>query len=72
MIRYLGKRYDVLMACIDVGKPFTCTDVGAHPRTVKSLADDGFLDIVGGRNRRSPYLYSIPDRIRHYYSRKHF
>ena len=67
MIRYLGKRYDVLMMCIAFGRPFTCTDVGAHPNTVKGLANDKFLDIVRSGTRQAPYLYSVPDKIRHYY-----
>lgn len=25
------------------------------------------LDIVGGKDRRVPYLYSVPDKIRRYY-----
>lgn len=67
MIRYLGKRYDVLMSCISFGRPFTCTDVGEPARTIKGLADDGFLSIVRSGTRRIPYLYSVPDRIRSYY-----
>ena len=72
MIRYLGKRYDVLMSCISFDGSFTCTDIAANPRTVKSLANDGYLNIIGGEDRRSPYLYSVPDKIRQYYAQKHF
>lgn len=66
MIRYLGKRYGVLMSGIEFGKPFTCVDIGAHPNTVKGLANDGFLDIVGGTHEHVPYVYSVPARIRRY------
>ncbi len=67
MIRYLGKRYGALMACIAFDRPFTCTDVGIHPNTAKGLAIDGFLHIIRSGTRQVPYLYSVPDRIRHYY-----
>ena len=67
MIRYLGKRYDALMMCLPFGRPFTCTDVGIHPNTVKGLANDGFLDVVRSGTKHLPYLYSVPDRIRRYY-----
>ncbi len=67
MIRYLGKRYNVLMACIAFGGPFTCTDVGLHPNVAKGLANDKFLRVVRSGTKRVPYLYSVPDRIRSYY-----
>ena len=67
MIRYLGKRYDVLMACIAFDRPFTCTDAGIHPNTAKGLANDRFLNIIRIGTRQAPYLYSVPDRIRSYY-----
>ena len=70
MIKYLGKRYDVLISCIEFGRPFTCTDIGEHPNTIKGLANDGFLDIVGGTHERVPYVYSVPDRIRRHYGDK--
>lgn len=70
MIRYLGKRYDLLMACIARGGLFTCTDMEAHPKTIRSLANDGYLDIVGGHDRHTPYRYRVPERIRQYYARE--
>lgn len=69
MIRHLGKRYDVLMRCIAAKGQFRCYDVGAHPRTVKSLADDGYLDVVEKGSKTAPYTYVVSDRIRQYYKR---
>lgn len=72
MIRYLGKRYNVLMTCISFDGSFTCTDIGVHPNVVKGLANDGYLDIVGGKSRKSPYRYLVSDRVRRHYNRKGF
>ena len=66
MIRYLGKRYDVLMKCIKHGGRFTAYELGVHPLTMKGLANDGLLQIVEKRCTYPvrPYTYVVPDKIR--------
>ena len=58
------------MACMSFKKPFTCTDVKANPQTMKGLADDGYLRIVGNLHRRAPYLYVVPEQVLHYYGQQ--
>jgi len=73
---YLGKRYDVLLACIEHGGTFSLHDIrvnGAIPRpmTLKGLADAGFLEIVEKRCTYPcrPYKYVVPEKVRQRYSK---
>jgi hypothetical protein len=66
---YLGKRYDVLMACIEHGGTFSLHV--PRPMTLKGLADAGFLDIVEKRCTYPcrPYKYIVPEKVRQRYSK---
>lgn len=68
-MRYLGKRYDVVMKCIRHGDKFTAHEIGVNPQTMKGLADDGYLLIVekAGLHPRRPYTYLVPDKVRQCY-----